>query len=97
MTINPDNKYAHLFDTSRINKEVKQKSVKAGIANLISQVLIKSMSLMATFSIMGTFINVLAIFLAFKVYQNANNYMLNENQTSEIEVLKMNDKNERST
>jgi len=37
MPINPDNKYAHLFDTSEINKEVKQKSVKAGIANLISQ------------------------------------------------------------
>ena len=37
MPIKTDNKYAHLFDTSGINKEVKQKSVKAGIANLISQ------------------------------------------------------------
>jgi|MTBAKMStandDraft_1061839.scaffolds.fasta_scaffold05970_4 O-antigen/teichoic acid export membrane protein len=35
--MNPDLRYAHLFDTHNINKEVKQKSVKAGLANLISQ------------------------------------------------------------
>jgi O-antigen/teichoic acid export membrane protein len=37
MPIKTDNKYEHLFDTSRINKEVKSRSIKAGLANLISQ------------------------------------------------------------
>ena len=37
MPIKTDNKYAQLFDTSRISKDIKQKSVKAGLANLISQ------------------------------------------------------------
>ena len=34
-----NNQYALLFDTQNINKEVKQKSVKAGAANLASQAL----------------------------------------------------------
>lgn len=32
-----DKQYSYLFDTSQINREVSQKSVKAGAANLISQ------------------------------------------------------------
>jgi PST family polysaccharide transporter len=37
MQKNQNNKYELLFDTQALNKEVKQRSVKAGIANLISQ------------------------------------------------------------
>ncbi len=39
MSENKNNQYALLFDTQNINQEVKQKSVKAGIANLTSQAL----------------------------------------------------------
>jgi PST family polysaccharide transporter len=35
--MNPDLKYAHLFDTDNINKNVRHKSVKAGLVNIISQ------------------------------------------------------------
>ena len=43
--LDKNRKYAFLFDTQNINKEVKQKSVKAGVANLASQTLSLSITL----------------------------------------------------
>lgn len=37
--LDKNNQYAFLFDTENINKEVKQKSAKAGVVNLVSQIL----------------------------------------------------------
>jgi len=45
LPINPDHKYSHLFDTAGINQEIRHKSVKAGAANLISQGLTLSVTL----------------------------------------------------
>lgn len=45
MTENKNSQYALLFDTQTINKEIKQKSVKAGVANLTSQALLLTITL----------------------------------------------------